>query len=401
MALLHLAHRWARGRGVSLHALTVDHGLRPDSAAEAAGVAAFCAAHGIAHRILTWSGDGDGNLPDAARRGRYAAMADACTEAGATMLLTGHTLDDQAETVLMRLGRGSGVDGLAAMRAMTPLWGVQLFRPLLGLRREDLRDMLRGAGVAWVDDPTNEDRGYTRIRARDALAQLAPLGITPERLAATANAMADAQAVLEAQATALENATGGLTPLGYVQLNPLALSSAPRDTAHRLLSRWLCQVSGAVYRPRREALEALLHRMGQGDFGGATLHGCRIDPMDDGIVIQREPNACTAITVSGERAIWDNRFRIEHAPSAPDIHITATGEAGLRHLKAAKTPLSPAWRAAPRPARACTPALWRGGILLAVPLAGYAIDPAASLCRVAPMSSMHASMVDPVNEAFI
>jgi len=170
MALLHLAHRWARGRGVSLHALTVDHGLRPDSAAEAAGVAAFCAAHGIAHRILTWSGDGDGNLPDAARRGRYAAMADACTEAGATMLLTGHTLDDQAETVLMRLGRGSGVDGLAAMRAMTPLWGVQLFRPLLGLRREDLRDMLRGAGVAWVDDPTNEDRGYTRIRARDALA---------------------------------------------------------------------------------------------------------------------------------------------------------------------------------------------------------------------------------------
>ena len=137
MALLHLALRHARAGGPALHVLTVDHGLREGSAGEAAAVASFCAGQGVPHETLHWHrAPGDtGNLSNDAREGRYTLMARACAARGIGTLLTGHTLDDQAETVLMRLGRGSGVDGLAAMRPVTRLWGLRLVRPLLDRSR--------------------------------------------------------------------------------------------------------------------------------------------------------------------------------------------------------------------------------------------------------------------------
>lgn len=404
MALLHLALRHARAGGPALHVLTVDHGLRVESAAEAARVAAFCAGQGVPHETLPWHrapGEG-GNLAQEARAGRYALMARACAARGIGALLTGHTLDDQAETVLMRLGRGSGVDGLAAMRPVTRLWGLRVVRPLLGRSRAELRAMLAGAGIGWSDDPTNDDRRHARVEARAALAALAPLGITPRRLALTAAAMAEARAVLDERATALGEDLCAAMPLGHVLLRPAPLADAPRETAHRLIARLLCAVSGAVYRPRRAALSGLLARMAGAGFRGATLHGCRIDPVSGGrAVIQREPRACTASLPATGPGLWDGRFDIALPRAIPGARLAATGAEGLRLLKRAKAPLPPGWKRAPRSARACTPALWRGPDLLAIPLAGYHPAPEASECRAAVRYPEGITVVDPDREDFI
>jgi tRNA(Ile)-lysidine synthase len=394
VAMLALARRMHG----ALTVLTVDHGLRPESADEAAGVARLCDDYGITHETLHWQAVDGGNLAANAREGRYRLMAEACRKRGICVLLTGHTLDDQAETVLMRLGRGSGVDGMAGIRPRVDLWGVCILRPLLGVSRQRLRHFLKEQKIGWIDDPSNEDRTRTRIMARDAVAVLSPLGMTPERLSDTAARMADARIVLEGEADRL---AGGCTvsPLGHVTVDPVSLTTASRDTAHRLLARILCAVSGQVYRPRLSALTDLLRDLGRPDFAGRTLHGCRIDPWRGGIAVQREPAAGAGPAQgTSSRIVWDRRFEIVLPTALTEdrtIHVAACGEAGLAALKAAKTPLSGDWRDAPRPSRLAAPAVWRGNTLLGIPFAGYATDAMVGACKATSMVTIAATLVDP------
>lgn len=187
LALLHLMHDWARANGSDLRAVTVDHGLRAAAPGEAAQVARLCADLGLPHDTLHWTGwDQSGNLQAEARRARYRLMAGWARGHDLQAVALGHTLDDQAETVLMRLARGSGVDGLSAMAGRRDDLGMRWLRPLLAIRRDDLRAFLSGLGVDWVDDPSNADTRFDRIKTRQALAQLAGLGIDAEGLADTA-----------------------------------------------------------------------------------------------------------------------------------------------------------------------------------------------------------------------
>ena len=179
LALLHLLHDWQSAGGPAVRAATVDHGLRAGAAAEAAEVARICAGLGVAHKTLAWRDwDGAGNLPDRARRARYALLAEWARGHGIADIAVGHTEDDLAETFVMRLARGAGVDGLAAMRDRWREAGVTFHRPLLALRRDHLRDLLRARGVAWVEDPTNSDAGYERVRTRAALVRWPRSGST-------------------------------------------------------------------------------------------------------------------------------------------------------------------------------------------------------------------------------
>ncbi len=398
MALLSLAMRWIS----HLTVLTVDHGLRAESAGEAALVAQHCSASSIDHETLTWHPQRRGNLSDQARIGRYTLMAEACAARGIDTLLTGHTLDDQAETVLMRLGRGSGVDGLSGIRPLTNLWGLRIVRPLLAIPRERLRGHLQSEQLPWVDDPTNEDRRYTRVQAREAMNALAPLGITPDRLARTARLMVRARDVLEEQTDSLATGLCDFSPLGFVSFDPAPLRAAPRETALRLLSRLLCRVSGNIYRPRLDGLETLLAALEDEAFPGRTLHGCRIDPYRGRCVIQREPSSCTATTrVTSSRVTWDDRFEICPPPGfdpSPELRIAAAGEVGLHRLKAEKVIVSKEWSAAPRPARLCAPAVWKGQALIGIPLAGWYADRNASGIRTVTINTVP---VDPDEEAFI
>lgn len=201
MALLWLLARWRKSlkAGPKLVAVTIDHGLRKESGAEARMVKAFAATLSIDHLTMRWRGPKPTTgLPAAARGARYALLAKAAHRAGASHILTAHTRDDQAETVLMRMSRGSGLAGLAGMARETRLGRVMVARPLLDVPKSRLLASLAKAGIAFADDPTNRDPQFTRPRWRMLVPQLAEEGLGPQVLARLAARLARANAALEA-----------------------------------------------------------------------------------------------------------------------------------------------------------------------------------------------------------
>jgi tRNA(Ile)-lysidine synthase len=344
-----------------VHAVTVDHGLRPEAAAEAAGVAAMCRTLGVPHETLRWQGwDGTGNLMDAARRARIRLIADWAKARGIAAVALGHTLDDQAETFLMRLARGSGVDGLASMSAHRQSDGIIWERPLLKVRRAELRDYLVALGVTWVEDPTNDDAAYDRIKMRQALAVLEPLGITPDRIGSTVFMMSMARDVLQRAVVRLAQ-IAGREEVGAVVLEKRALLLEPYETGLRFLAEAVRWVSSSDYRPRLEALmdvhaEVISTKK-------RTLSGCILQSDGTHIRITREPRALAPLTSPTDQP-WDKRWHLS-GPHAPDLQIRALGVEGLRQAKD--------WRATgiPRDTLIVTPGIWRDGTLVAAPCAGF------------------------------
>lgn len=368
MALLVLLDDWRRDGGPDLAVVTVDHGLRPEAAGEAAGVAALCGRLGVPHETVNWRWNGRGNLPDAARRGRMAAIAEWAFGRAIGCVALGHTADDQAETFLMRLARGSGVDGLAGMAVRRRSGGVEWVRPLLTVRREDLREVLRARGMAWVDDPTNEDAAFDRVRAREALGVLGPLGPSAETLVATSRWMALAREVLEdaAQRLAREAVT---VEAGDVVIARGAFEAAPEETRLRLLAGALRWVASADYRPRLDGLSQLVAGLAAGK--PQTLAGCLVSTRGAALRIGREYNAVQDLRCPvGE--IWDNRWRVTGA-DGDGLTIRALGEDGLKAC--------PEWRATgvPRATLLATPSVWHGDRLVSAPFAGQSAGWAATL----------------------
>ena len=200
IALMWLAARWRRAlaRGPRLIAVTVDHGLRAEAAGEARNVKRLARALDLPHRTMRWTGaKPKTGLPAAARAARYGLLARAARESGATHILTAHTRDDQAETLLMRLLRGSGIAGLAAMAPVTEREGVLLARPFLNVSKSQLIATLRKAKVAFADDPTNRDTNFTRPRIRAVMPLLAAEGGDARNLARLASRLARANAAIE------------------------------------------------------------------------------------------------------------------------------------------------------------------------------------------------------------
>lgn len=361
LALLHLAADCAGDLGITLSAVTVDHGLRPDAAEEARQVGRICKGLGVEHTILNWQGwEGSGNLQDQARRARYRLMADWAEAQGIGTIGLAHTMDDQAETFLMRLAREAGTDGLAGMQTRREAQGVIWLRPLLQAQRQQLRDYLSDNGVNWNDDPSNEDDRYERVKARQALPVLANLGIDASVLSAVASNLRMARTALEWQT---RDAADSLAreEAGDVILNKAGLMVLPDEILRRLLVHTVKWVSSADYGPRRAALTEALAALRDGkDF---TLHGCRLLSSGDEVLVVREWQAVKDLEASPDK-VWDNRWRLS-GPENKGISIKALGEAGLR--------LCPLWRDTGR-LRAtlpATPAVWRDGDLIAAPMAGF------------------------------
>lgn len=360
VALMHVLKDCFDPAEVTLCAATVDHGLRDSSAAEALQVAGAAAKLGISHDILNWQGwDGQGNLQDQARQARYRLLTDWARSLGIQAVALGHTANDQAETVLMRLSRSAGVTGIAAMPVRRVRNGVTLIRPLLDVSRQRLRDFLTEKNVGWIDDPSNEDTRFGRVRMRKALELLEPLGLTVESLSGVAENMGRADAALD-WFTFLAARDLVQLDAGAVILDQHKLRLQPAEIGHRLLRHALMWVGGSGYPPRRAPMTDLLEAVREGR--GATLAGCRILCSGGKIWVARELNAVKDLACA-PGALWDRHWRLQGGVTAGQ-QTRVLGSAGLK--------LCDNWRATglPRPVLEAAPALWRGCDLEAAPLAG-------------------------------
>ena len=245
VALMWLAARWRRGlaHGPLLTIVTVDHGLRAEAAREAREVRRLATGLGLTHRTLRWRGaKPKTGLPAVAREARYRLLAEAARKAGASHVLTAHTRDDQAETLLMRMLRGSGLAGLSAMARLTERDGVVLARPLLDVPKSQLIATLKRAKIGFADDPTNRDTAFTRPRLRALLPQLAAEGGDSRSLARLAARLSRANAAVEVLTDGAERflqlrARGDAPQAGGRSFEAEAFALLPEEVRLRLLLR--------------------------------------------------------------------------------------------------------------------------------------------------------------------
>ncbi|SDD92881.1 tRNA(Ile)-lysidine synthase [Paracoccus isoporae] len=338
VALMQLVSRWP---GRSRHAVsvaTVDHGLRAASAGEACGVARGAARLGFPHQTIRWdAGDGRGNLMARARAARLRLLSDWAGARGLGAVLLGHTRDDVAETLLMRLGRGAGIDGLSAMTERRASHGVEWLRPLLDVGRQELRDWLRQTDASWIEDPTNEDESFDRARIRRVMAEM---GLDPAMLALSAANIAEARAALNAAMLPLiEDAEARLAAL---VLNRPRFAAAPAELRRRLVVAATRFVTGGDYPPRRSGVDHALQSLEAGTR--VTLDGVVLDPSGDRLLVHREPAAATRAALDADR--WDNRWKIIGLRKGDRVAALGDGVAnldwrtlGTTHLEAQALPV--------------------------------------------------------------
>lgn len=362
MALALLADDWARARGGTVLALTVDHALRPEAAIEAAMVGRWLGAIRIEHRTLRHQGTKPASrIQETARHIRYELLVAACRAEGILHLLLAHHRDDQAETVALRLAAGSGDGGLAGMAGQRETAGPRLLRPLLDVPRDQLAATVRARGQPSITDPSNADRRYQRVRLRQD-------GVDADELLARAGKAAAARVEAEHALAAAAAELVWVAPEGYALLDGAGMARLPSNVGLALLANLLRMIGSAgPYGPRGEAVARLADASRGWSRGmpGATLAGCRILPWRGRILVCREPAAIgpDVQATGGGIVRWDSRFTIAVPPGVPiSCRVSPLGIA---------RPDSGAIAGVPGPARPTLPALWSGDRLLAVPTAGW------------------------------
>jgi tRNA(Ile)-lysidine synthase len=309
MAMLRLAHAWG---GAKLTALTVDHGLRVGSAEEAAQVGRWCKGLGVEHTVLVWPGEKPKTgIQAKARAARYRLMADWCMARGAAWLLTAHTADDQAETVAMRKARTGTPASRAGIWPVATINGVKVLRPLLGMRRDALRAELRRHGQAWIEDPSNTDLGFERVRIR---AELDPAEV--EGLAAEAAAALREVQALRSAAEAWIEVNIKRFAEGYCCVPIAALRALENAVASRVLKVLLWQYGGGLATNPKD-LAALRDWIGGGRSQRRTLAGALLNRRKDHVLIGREPGRLDPglqVVPKTGRLLWDQRFEIRGDP---------------------------------------------------------------------------------------
>jgi tRNA(Ile)-lysidine synthase len=291
LALMLLTHRFVNGAaGLGRFVVyTVDHGLRPEAAEEAAFVVREAEKLRFRARALRWEGEKPSTgIQAAARLARYRLIAKAMEGDGAEVLVTAHHMGDQAETVLMRLARGSGVEGLRGMDHFSEIGDLRIVRPLLSVDPKDLRAVVDAAGIVPITDPSNSDVDYERVRWRQARPQFAALGLDAARLTKFAERMRDADHALENFATrAFGDIVVRATAGDSISIERKRLMAVPRAIAVRVVQKALTLVGDGQKPHALAAVEALADRLVRGQVR-TTLHGCLVRSDGETIRIGKE-----------------------------------------------------------------------------------------------------------------
>lgn len=354
MALLHLAA--ALGDRYRVEAITVDHGLRSGSAAEAEFVQKVCARQDLRHATARWTGwKGEGNLQGRAREARYGLIAEWAKRRKLHVVLIGHTQDDVAENFLIRLGREAGVDGLSEMDSRFERHDMTFLRPFLDVSRTELRAFLKRHRRDWKEDPSNENEMFQRVRARRALDVFENIGITSESLARVSKNMRDAREVLHEGAGELAEAC--VTEVaGDLLLARERYVSAPKELRRRLLISAICWVAQSDYSPRRSPVDELDEAITLGR--NFALGGTMFTVSKTRVRVAREYNAVRDLVEHSPG--WD-RWLLE-GPWEMGMQVRALGEPGLTQFED--------WRESDLPRRSlmASPGVWKGEQLVAAPL---------------------------------
>jgi tRNA(Ile)-lysidine synthase len=359
VALLHLL---AENLGAArLRAVVVDHALREGSEADARKAAEIAKVAGVSAEVTTLSWAANTNRAhEAAREARYAALCAIARKLGARVIATGHTRDDQAETVLLRAARGSGLRGLAAMRALAPapIWpegrGLWLARPLLSARRDALRDYLRTRRAVWIEDPANANEVYARVRARRVLAELADAGLDPTRFAMLAEQLAaHTRAVDEAAASLIHSAAEFVDDEVRIAR---VVWRGDIEVRRRALSTLVTAAGAGQREPAGDQVASLEDSIANDEFSGATLAGAVVQVRRANTLVLRrdrgalegradgaQPLAPLALPAAQE-VIWDRRVAL----TAPEAGWSVVFENGAALLargeeRAALAAASPHW----------------------------------------------------------
>lgn len=370
-ATLLVAH-WVHERGGKVVALTVDHRLRPGSTAEAALVGRWLAGHGIEHHILPWLGDKPGaDVQARARDARYGLIESWCRDAGIVHVVLAHHQDDQGETLLLRLARGSGIEGLAGMAPVRPTAHLRWLRPLLSVSKHRLSATLRQWDQVWIEDPSNADPRFARVRMRQLAAPLAAEGLGAACLAQTAERVGLARDALERDLADALVRWARVHPAGFTLVERAAWDALAQDVALRLLARLVRSHGGEPVSPRLERTSAMLRRLRQGQ--GGTLGGSRVVVEAGQVLFCREagrmspPQAATP----GAELLWDGRFRAVFPPDLPaGLVLGGLGPQGWGQVARAlgRRAVLPA---VPLPVRPTLPALFDQDGVCVAPHLGY------------------------------
>ncbi len=352
LSLMVLCHEWVQRNRLPVHIFvaSVDHRLRPESADECAYVARLAAERGLPHQTLVWEGEkSHSNVQGLAREARYRLLTDHARSIDCRHIAIAHHQDDQAETLIMRLLRGSGVTGLAAMRPVQPFGAVTLLRPLLGFPKARLVASLDARSIGWVEDPSNRSPGYLRTRVRSMLPMFAAEGCDSARLAATARRLQRAEDALDGMAQDFYRRFVSAGPGHSLYLPLAAFQILPEEIRLRLLRAMLGFVAGPSYPPREEKLmtldEALCQKPEQrpgcsretGLPGKRTVGGCCFEAIGDLLWVYREPGrALQALPLSVDEDVnWLGLYGVRiSSDCAPDVRTDPSARPVLRPLGA-------------------------------------------------------------------
>ena len=370
MALTLLAAAWAAARNGGVEAITVDHGLRPESGDEARQVGTWLADRsGVSHAVLEWRGaKPERGIQAAAREARYRLLTEHCRAKGILHLCLAHHLDDQEETHRLRAEHGSGSQGLAGMSAIRAADGVRLLRPLLGIPKATLIATLRARGQEWIEDPSNRNPAFERVRLRQSqapdgaeatIARLRRLGLERDRL--------------ERQAAAMLSEGLLLHDGGWAEIEPVGWQAS--DPAAPLALGWILQsIGGTEFRiPAARCAEALAAIRAE-EVADFTLGGCHLSRRAATLRIARDWGAVqdTRSVGPGSRFHWDRRFEIRIGPEwggRGSLTVARLGERGLQWLGRAGHSVT--GHEIVEPARKALPALFDAEVLLAAPQLGF------------------------------
>lgn len=332
LCLTLLTNHWAQCQQIPFIALTVDHQLRPESRTEALQVHNWLTERGIRHEILPWShGKITTHLQETARIARYRLLENYCRVHTIPYLLLGHILDDQFETIILRLAHHSSPNGLAGISSIREDRNVKIIRPLLSFSRQEIIKILEDQAMPWIEDPSNELDIYTRIRIRQNRHELKKFGLTPQRVLSFQQKMAQERMLKEKHTKEILNTHGKIFPEGYVLLPIQAFLDQDPETQEQLLSSLLKLVSGNTYPTRQSKLESLHQKLLQADFKAAVCHGCFVQRWKGQLLFCREfQNIGPPLSLKEDKTLhWDNRFEVTIPENlfAHNLKITALGDA--------------------------------------------------------------------------